>query len=119
MGIQKIQKQPKEFSHFPKAHYCFYTLHNQSAVYGTAALAEHPDFFEVHLELTRWSPKICRCLQEDSKWLRYYAQKKGKQRIVAIRQETGAIDPRWPKFTRLMGFSKHAIVQTALLEVQE
>ena len=42
----------------------------------------------------------------------------GKSRIIGLRLEAGMQpDPRWPKFTRLFGFTGQCVYQAAELRV--
>lgn len=117
MSVKILEIQPEAFEHFPAGHYRYCKLYNRDGTYGFAAMAEHDEAIELHLEMTRWGPKVCRSLQKDAAWLRRQAAQKGKVRIVGIRQETGELDPRWPKFTRMFGFTGQAVMQTAYCEV--
>lgn len=118
MAHKTISHQPQQFSHFPQEGYTYFSLYNDEGDFGVAALAEHEDSLEVHIELTRWGLQVLRALRKDNDWLRSYARSRGKSRVVGIKQETGELDERWPKFTRLMGFTGQAVVQTAFMETK-
>lgn len=96
----------------------FFLLADDRGPYAAAALAEHPDCLELHLEALRFGPQTVRALRQDVKELRALARSLGKTRIVGLRQEPGLqADPRWPKFTRLFGFTGHRVLQTAELRL--
>ncbi len=117
MAFKITSKQPDQFNHFPDQGYTYFRLYNKNGEYGVAAVAEHDDALELHLELSRWGAQVRRSLARDARWLRSYAQKHGKSRIVGIKQESGEPDPRWPKFTRIFGFTGQTLLQTAFMEV--
>lgn len=118
MSVRFHARRPGCFTHFPAGQYDYCELFKEDGGYGFAALAEHADSIELHLELTRWGPQVCRSLMRDAAWLQGYAARRGKRRIVGIRQETGKPDPRWPKFTRLLGFTGQTVLQAAFCEVE-
>lgn len=117
MSLHMLEHKPRLYAHFPDAPYRYCQLYNRDGTYGFAAIAEHSDAIELHLEMVRWGPKVCRSLRRDAAWLRRQAARRGKKRIVGIRQETGELDPRWPKFTRMFGFTGQAVMQTAYCPV--
>ncbi|MBU1247849.1 MAG: hypothetical protein KKB70_04050 [Proteobacteria bacterium] len=117
MAREILTEQPKEYSHFSPGQYTYFRLFNHDGDYGRAAVSEHPQSLEVHLELSRWGVGVRRSLEEDAAWLRSQADSLGKTRIVGIKQESGTPDPRWPKFTRILGFTGHSLLQTAFIEV--
>jgi hypothetical protein len=86
--------------------------------YAAAALAEHPDALELHLTVLRFGPATVRALRADMEELKKMARAMGKTRIVGLRHEPGAeADPRWPKFTRLFGFTGQRVLQAAELRL--
>lgn len=94
----------------------FYSLSDRSGQYAAAALAEHPDALELHLTVLRFGPATVRALRADMEELKRMARQLGKKRIVGLRVEPGIeADPRWPKFTRLFGFTNQRVLQTAEL----
>jgi len=96
----------------------FYELADADGVYAAAALAEHPDSLELHLEALRFGPATVRALRADVEELKAMARALGKSRIIGLRLEAGMQpDPRWPKFTRLFGFTGQCVYQAAELRV--
>lgn len=97
---------------------CFFELSDERGVYAVAALAEHADCLELHLEMLRFGPATVRALRADAEELKAMARRLGKQRIVALRTEDGlTVDSRWPKFTRLFGFTGQRVFQAAELRL--
>jgi len=102
----------------PKERFRFFELADERGPYAAAALAEHPDCLEVHLEVLRFGPGVVRALQADMAELKDMARSLGKSRIVGLRMENGTeADKRWPKFTRLFGFTGQRVYQAAELKV--
>lgn len=96
----------------------FYTLSDEAGAYAAAAVAEHPDALELHLEVLRFGPAAVRALRADLEELKRMARELGKSRIVGLRVEAGPkADPRWPKFTRLFGFTGQRVLQAAELRL--
>jgi len=94
----------------------FYSLSDKAGQYAAAAVAEHPDALELHLTVLRFGPAAVRALRADMEELKGMARRLGKKRIVGLRVEPGlAADPRWPKFTRLFGFTNQRVLQAAEL----
>lgn len=97
----------------------FYELADASGTYAVAALAEHEDCLELHLEVLRFGPCAVRALQGDVAELKHMARQLGKKRIVGLRMENDLhVDLRWPKFTRLFGFTGQRVYQTAELSLE-
>ncbi len=93
-----------------------YELAENGETYAAAALAEHPDCLELHLCVLRFGPATVRALRADLEELKVLARSLGKKRIVGLRTEDGpTADPRWPKFTRLFGFTGQRVLQMAEL----
>ncbi|MDQ7836081.1 MAG: hypothetical protein RDU24_11920 [Humidesulfovibrio sp.] len=100
-------------------HMRFFTLSDAAGLYAAAALAEHPDALELHLSVLRYGPATVRALRADVEELKALARRLGKTRILGLRVEPGLeIDPRWPKFTRLFGFTNQRVVQAAELSLE-
>lgn len=97
----------------------FYGLHDETGAYAVAALAEHADCLELHLEVLRFGAGVVRALRQDVQELKEMARALGKRRIVGMKIEEGRADPRWPKFTRLFGFTGQKVYQSAELAVGE
>jgi len=96
----------------------FYSLTDEAGQYAAAALAEHPDALELHLSVLRFGPATVRALRADMEELKRMARQMGKTRIIGLRVEPGPqADPRWPKFTRLFGFTNHQVLQAAELRL--
>lgn len=96
----------------------FYSLADEAGQYAAAALAEHPDALELHLTVQRFGPATVRALRADMQELKRMAREMGKTRIIGLRVEPGAeVDPRWPKFTRLFGFTGQRVFQAAELHL--
>jgi len=94
----------------------FYELADKQGIYAAAALAEHADCLELHLEVLRFGPATVRALRADVEELKAMARRLGKARIVGVRTEDGQQpDPRWAKFTRLFGFTGQRVFQAAEL----
>jgi hypothetical protein len=92
----------------------FFSLADEAGQYAAAALAEHPDALELHLTVLRFGPATVRALRADLEELKDLARRLGKRRIVGLRVEPGTqADPRWPKFTRLFGFTNQRVLQAA------
>ncbi len=107
---QRYLPDPGRYRHF--------ILFDDRGVYAAAALAEHPDSLEVHLEVLRFGPGVVRSLRADVRQLIDMARRLGKSRIVALRAEQGDHpDPRWPKFLRLLGFAPPHLWRTSELRV--
>jgi len=103
-------QEPSRLRHF--------SLSNASGQYAAAALAEHPDALELHLTVLRFGPATVRALRADLEELKGLARRLGKTRIVGLRVEPGPeADPRWPKFTRLFGFTGQRVLQAAELSL--
>lgn len=118
MSREILKNKPSVFGHFPDGKYVYYNLYNDQGGYGLGAVAEHADALEVHIEISRWGPKVARSVMGDAAWLRHEAGRRGKQKVVGVKQEDGPLDTRWPKFTRLIGFTGHSIMQTAFMEAE-
>lgn len=96
----------------------FYSLSDEAGEYAAAAIREHPDALELHLEVFRFGPATVRALRADMEELKGMARALGKTRVVGLRHEPGATaDPRWPKFTRLFGFTGQRVLQAAELRL--
>lgn len=96
----------------------FFELRDRRGIYGAGAWAEHPDCLELHLEVLRFGPATVRAMRADLAAFKGMAATLGKRRIVGLRTEDGlAIDARWPKFTRLFGFTGQRVFQAAELEL--
>ncbi|MBU1040722.1 MAG: hypothetical protein KKF77_06465 [Proteobacteria bacterium] len=96
----------------------FYSLSDESGPYAAAAVAEHPDALELHLTVQRFGPATVRALRADMEELKRMARGMGKTRIIGLRVEPGLeADPRWPKFTRLFGFTGQRVLQAAELSL--
>lgn len=94
----------------------FFDLADDGGAYAAAALAEHPDCLELHLCVLRFGPATVRALRADLEELKAMARALGKTRIIGLRAEDGPEpDPRWPKFTRLFGFTNQRVLQAAEL----
>jgi hypothetical protein len=93
-----------------------FLLADAVGAYAAAALAEHPEALELHLTVLRFGPAAVRALRADLEELKVMARAAGKRRIVGLRLESGPLaDPRWPKFTRLFGFTGQQVLQAAEL----
>ena len=114
-----VKKTPCEaYAHYPADRYGFLELSDQAGTYGYAAICEHEDCLELHLEVVRWGPRTRLALARDLDWLRAEARQRGKSRIIGVREEPGdEPDPRWARFTRLYGFTGQRLLQTAWLDV--
>jgi hypothetical protein len=116
--FSRAEAHPTQANLAGKPRFHFYELAKQDGVYAAAALAEHADCLELHLEVLRFGPDVVRALRADVEDLKAMARRGGKTRIVGLRMEqTGAADPRWPKFTRLFGFTKQQVFQSAELRL--
>lgn len=117
MSLRRVFPAPERLAYLPDLErYRFYELFDSRGVYGWGALAEASDNLEVHLELCRFGPRTLRALQNDAAWLRAEAARLGKTHVLALRADMTVPDPRWPKFTRMMGFTGQAVVQVARME---
>ncbi|MBI5519092.1 MAG: hypothetical protein HY916_03415 [Desulfovibrio sp.] len=97
----------------------FVELADEDGPYAAAAIGEHSDCLELHLVALRFGPATVRALRADLEELKAEARRLGKKRIVGLRVEDGqAPDPRWPKFTRLFGFTGQRVFQAAELAVE-
>ena len=111
----------------PYAHRSFCTLPGQENMrhydltdnygnYAVAAVAEHADCLELHLEVLRYGPRAARALAQDLEELKQLARRLGKGRIVGLtQQETLEADALWFKFTRQFGFRNQRLFQCAEL----
>ena len=105
-------------AHYDPARYAFYELRDEHGTYAHAAVSEHEDCLELHLEVVRWGPRSRRAMVADLEWLKDLARERGLARIVGVRQEAdGQPDPLWAKFTRLYGFTGQNVLQTAWLDL--
>ncbi|SNR86975.1 hypothetical protein SAMN04488503_1617 [Humidesulfovibrio mexicanus] len=96
----------------------FFELRDHHEAYGAGAWAEHPDCMELHLELFRFGPATVRTMRADLAEFKAMALALGKRRIVGLRTEDGmAVDSRWPRFTKLFGFTGQRVFQAAELEL--
>jgi len=119
MSLRRVCPAPERLAYLPElSRYRFYELFDGRGVYGWGALAEASDNLEVHLELCRFGPRVLESLQDDAAWLRQEAARLGKSHVLALRADLATPDPRWPKFTRLMGFTGQAVVQVARMEAE-
>ncbi|MDY0307020.1 MAG: hypothetical protein RBR18_11345 [Desulfovibrionaceae bacterium] len=117
MSVRASRDIPSALAYLPDLdRYRFFELYDGRGVYGFGALAEGPDNLEAHLELSRFGPRVLRSLQGDALWLRAEAARLGKSHVLALRADLDRPDPRWPKFTRLMGFTGQMVVQVARLD---
>lgn len=109
-AAQRYLEEPGRYRHFE--------LIDDRGVYAAAALAEHHDSLEVHLEVLRFGPGVVRSLRGDVRELVAMARRLGKSRVVALRVEDGdQPDPRWPKFLRLLGFEAPRLWRTSELRL--
>ncbi|MDP2848478.1 MAG: hypothetical protein Q8O35_09820 [Humidesulfovibrio sp.] len=96
----------------------FFELSDGREPYAVGALGEHQDCLELHLEVLRFGPSTVRAMRADMEELKRMARGRGKTRIVGLRIEDGQVpDPRWPKFTRLFGFTGQHVFQAAELHL--
>lgn len=117
MSLRALDQAPEALAYLPEpSRFRFFELFDARGTYGFGALAEAADCLEVHLEVVRFGPRALACLRRDTAWLRAEARRLGKPRILALRADLTAPDPRWPKFTRLLGFTGHCVVQMARLD---
>lgn len=113
-----LDAPPEVHAHYPADRYGFLELSDQAGTYGYAAICEHEDCLELHLEVVRWGPRTRLALARDLDWLRAEARKRGKSRIIGVREESdGEVDPLWARFTRMYGFTGQRVLQTAWLDV--
>lgn len=126
MSVQGLLTAPTCHAHFPAEEYVFLRLYDVDGTYAHAAVAERETCLELHLEMVRWGPQTRRGLAQDVEWLKARARALGKSRITGLRQETAdessgrvSPDPRWPKFTRMFGFTGQCVLQAAFLDVDE
>ena len=119
MAIQPTKNAHSTLSYLSgRARFRFFLLADERGPYAAAALAEHPDCLEVHLEVLRFGPRAVRSLRADVAELARMAKAAGKSRVVGVRVEPGQTpDPRWPKFTRLVGFTGQQVLQAAELRL--
>lgn len=117
MGIHQVQCAHPALGRLAEAsRFRFYELSSARHIYAVAALAEHSDCLELHLEVLRFGPSTVRALRGDVEELKAMARRLGKTRIVGVRTEEGMrLDVRWPKFTRLFGFTGQRVFQAAEL----
>jgi hypothetical protein len=118
MSVRFLDGPPEVHAHYAADTYGFLELSDRDGVYGYAAICEHEDCLELHLEVVRWGPRARQALARDLEWLRREARRRGKSRIIGVREEPGAEpDPRWARFTRIYGFTGQRVLQTAWLDV--
>lgn len=125
MSVWGLLVPPACHAHYPEQDYLYLRLYDEQGTYGYAAVAEHGDCLELHLEMTRWGPQARRGLAGDLEWLKARARARGKVRITGLRQEPdqpdGGLlpvpDPRWAKFTRMFGFTGQCVLQAAFLDL--
>ena len=87
--------------------------------YAVAAVAEHADCLELHLEVLRYGPRAARALAQDLEKLKQLARQLGKERIVGLHQPgTLEADALWFKFTRQFGFRNQRLYQCAELPLE-
>jgi hypothetical protein len=93
-----------------------YDLTDNSGPYAVAAVAEHADCLELHLEVLRYGPRAARALAQDLEELKQLGRRLGKGRIVGLHQpRTLEADALWFKFTRQFGFGNQRLYQCAEL----
>lgn len=118
MSVKSMEQCPEPLSYLPQQErFEWYSLCDEQGEYAVAAVAEiDAKTLELHLEVTHWGLRARKGLVQDMDWLKQRARSQGKQRILGLKGGW-EIDPLWPKFTKLFGFSGHAVVQTAQLEL--
>lgn len=118
MSVRQVTKCPQELAYLPDhGRFEWFRLGDEQGDYAVLGLAEAgADCLELHLEITDWGLRARKGLARDMGWLREYARTRGKSRILGLKGGR-ELDPIWPKFTRLYGFTGHAVVQTAYLDV--
>lgn len=118
MSVRQVREQPEQLSKlFNPERFEWFWLGDEHGEYAVAALAEAEDeCLEAHMEVTDWGLRARRGLAKDVVWLKQYARKKGRKRILCVRYDA-ELDPRWPKFLKLYGFTDYAVVQTAFLHI--
>lgn len=119
MSVTVLKQCPAPFAALPNpGRFTWLELRRKRGpVYGHAALADQGEWLEVHLELAAWGPGVLRALREDFGWVRAEAARRGRRGLIGMKVRRGTDpDPKWPKFTRLFGFSGHIVAQCAVLD---
>ena len=120
MSVTNVDTAPAQLQSLPRPQrYQWYRLGDDLGEYAVAAVAEAGEDLELHLVVTDWGLRARRGLVRDMEWLKDMARNRGKRRILGVKLETADVpDPRWPKFTRLFGFTNHCLIQSAMVDLQ-
>lgn len=120
MAVARISERPAEFQDVCGQGYEWYRLSDEGEPYAVLGLALRGEGLELHLALTRWGKRVRRAIARDRAWLIEHARRLGARQIVGLRAAAdGRLDPRFPKFAALYGFSRHYLLQAVVLDLDE
>jgi hypothetical protein len=119
MSVTEIDRRPEPLANFPEdGPYRWFELADADGPYGVSAVAERPEYLELHLTVTRWGARTRRALALDLEWLKGEARRLGLPRIMGVRADgRGRFDAKLFRFARLYGFTEMCVFQTASLAV--
>lgn len=112
-------REVPELSGLSPENYAFFELRSgHGPAYAFGALGEHADSMELHLAVID-GRKAFRNFGADLEWLKDYARRAGKSRIVGVKSspDLQSADPSWRKFAERFGFTFRNVSQVAALEV--
>lgn len=116
--IPRFCRHPAQ-AYLPKGpNWQYFDLAEGGNTYAVAAIAEHADCLELHLEVLRYGPRAARALKDDVGELKALAQRLGKRRVVGLTQVAGQeVDMRWFKFALAYGFETPRLYQSVELRI--
>jgi hypothetical protein len=119
MPVTETGHRPAPLAGFPEnGPYRWLELADTHGPYAACAIAERPDYLELHITVTRWGPKTRRTLARDLEWLKGEARRLGLPKIMGVRaNDQGRFDEKLFRFARLYGFGEMCVFQTASLAV--
>ncbi|WP_338668636.1 hypothetical protein [Pseudodesulfovibrio methanolicus] len=119
MPVTETDHRPAPLANFPDdGPYRWFELADAHGPYAACAVAERPEYLELHMTMSRWGPETRRTLARDLDWLKAEARRLGLPRIMGVRaDDQGRFDARLFRFARLYGFSEMCVYQTASLAV--
>ena len=110
--IKQIDR-PHEFSHLSKDS-LYLELSDKKGVYGFAGIDKIRDLAALHYQSLRWSHGILKQMRFDFDEIITMLKKLGTKRLIASYPE---INPRWPKFIKLLGFPDPVKIMISEMEV--
>ncbi|OIQ49716.1 hypothetical protein BerOc1_01641 [Pseudodesulfovibrio hydrargyri] len=119
MPVTETNHRPDRLANFPQnGPYRWLELADDQGPYAACAIAERPEYLELHITVTRWGPRTRRTLARDLEWLKGEARRLGLPKIMGVRaNDQGRFDAKLFRFARLYGFGEMCVFQTACLAV--